>query len=264
MSEEPIKSETKEEYAAEEARHFRNVGAPQGAGTSATDKRIIDAHLPPDHQKHLILDRFERGFNKSSRSGAFSRPGAGPAIFPNGRKFASDFIDSMTPKREKPKEDMKPLREQTRAVDVPKAAAVIVNRCIDCMEETGPGDNVVPAMRFMLSDDEHKHFAMGVKYGDIVLAVEHYKCWNKANNDGQNAVPLVLAVGANLTLEEDIRIANKYGFSTNLHDGHERTLGQWLMLVRQDRLETNIEKILMAADKDDPLFYPAKKPKSDA
>lgn len=257
-------SETPAEYKAEESRYFRNVGAPKGAGKSATDADLVEKILPPDEHKHQILDRYERGFTKSSRSGAFSKAGSGPAIFPNGLGFASEFIDSMTPKREKPKEEMKPLREQTRAVDVPKAAAVIVNRCIDCMEETGPGDNVVPAMRFMLSDDEHKHFAMGVKYGDIVLAVEHYKCWNKANNDGQNAVPLVLAVGANLTLEEDIRIANKYGFSTNLHDGHERTLGQWLMLVRQDRLETNIEKILMAADKDDPLFYPAKKPKSDA
>jgi hypothetical protein len=263
MTDDLLKPETKEEYQRNESEYFRNVGAPKGAGRSAIDPREVASRLPPQEEKLKLLDRFERGFDKTSRSGAFSKAGAGPAIFPNGRKFAMDFIDEMTPKRAKPEEAKRPITEQTRPVDAPKAAAVIDGICIDCMKpiDLQPGAKIVPWMKFCTAicpvsgqPDFLKLFSMGIKFGDPVLGFEHFDCWDKAQKEGRNATPLALVQGGSLTSMEDIAIAVKYGFPVNLHDGQERTMGQWNMVKRQARIDKNLEDYMIALDKTSPIY----------
>lgn len=262
MSQPKFDSETKQEYKQNESEYFKNLSGPgQGAGLSATDRALIDQHLPSAEQESIILDRFERGFTKSSRSGAFSKPGAGPAIFPNGLDFASKFIDDHTPKREKPKPDAKPLTEQTRRVDVPPPAATIT-MCLDCEKQVDTKEPFVGFMTIMMDPTKQdKYTAMGVKFGDIVIGVEHHSCLKRGEELGKNATPLVLAFGGELTSAEDIRIAAKYGFPVNLHNCQERTLGQWQLACRKERMEATLERYLLAADKNDPLIFNAARKK---
>ena len=253
MTEKAITSETPEEYKADESKYFRNIEGAKQKGPSATDRALIDKHLPSEEKKHQILERYEKGFNKTSRSGAFSKPNAGPAIFPNSLKFASEFIDENTPKGWKPAEPLPVPTEQTRqpAYKVPRAEAVITDICIDCLEpvDIRAGAKYHLSFAVMAENQPMKLQAMGLEYGALVICVEHEKCAQKARTMGQASTPLVLVKGGSLTSEEDIRVAQKYNFPIHLHNGSEATLGQWNLIKRQARIEEQIQDYLIKADK---------------
>jgi hypothetical protein len=250
-----IKSESKREYEEDAKKYFRNIGAPKVNGRSAEDYREVEARLPGPAKKQQILERYTKGFSKSSRSGAFSKPNAGPAIFPSGLKFASDFIDEMTPKGIKqpvqPKPDISKEAKPTGGF-LPKARAVIDDVCLDCLKELTKDDWVL-GVYIVTEQDDLKLFAMHVYNGALVNYAICKKCFDYALEMGKEATPIVLVSG-NLIPEKDREIAAKYGFPVNIHDGQERTMGQLNMIKRIDRLKTNLENYLISLPLDSKVF----------
>lgn len=255
MQDPRITGETREEYEQDAKRYFKNLGDAKRPGPSADDTALAESALPPDEQKHRILDRFAKGFNKTSRSGSFTdKPNSSPAIFPNGLKFASDFIDEHTPGKFKPEAPAKPPETQKKPTGhFPKAVATIDDICLDCMGPVDPKE-YVGAIYIITERDTQKCFSMGVKFGDIVLNAECKKCFDIATSEAKNTSPLVLVFGGQLTSEEDIKLAQRFRQAVYLHDGQEKTAGQWHAFKRRDRLQNNLERYLMAADKSSKIF----------
>lgn len=252
----PVTSEKRSEYLTEEAKYFKNLGDHKRPGASAADAAFIDPHLPSREAEHKMLERWEWGLTKASRSGAFSKPGSGPAIFPGGLAKTMAFIDECTPGKFKEPVERPVLTEQTRRVDAPRAAVVYDKLCVDCLN---PIDFTVPkgwvVSLFIIDEqDISRLMALGVKFGDSVLMVEHMSCARKARKEQEDASPIILVRGGEMADERDLEIAYKHGLIQRLHSGHEITAGQWAAAKRQERLVENMRDILVALPKDSPYF----------
>jgi hypothetical protein len=247
----PLTSESKAEYLAEEKRFFGATGDVAGRGLSASDAVVADRHLPSKQQEQKMLDRWEWGLTKASRSGAFSKPGSGPAIFPGGLKKTMDFIDECTPGQYKEQQERPVPKEQTRKVDVPPAAVTLTHMCVDCLGPVDQNDaaNIVPAIFFMTTQNTTKLFSMGVSFGDIVLAVCHLKCSKEAQTQAKGQTGLILVREGEISDPDEMAKAAAYGRIHRMHSGHELTMGQWYLQKRKDRLQQQIEDILICMDK---------------
>lgn len=254
----PVTRETREEYLKSETNYFGAIGGghAQDRGASATDVAHADQHLPSRELQFKMEERLEKGFNKASRSGAFSKASTGFAIRPSGGKFASDFVDEMTPGKYKQQEERPVPREQTRAVDAPKAEVVLTDFCLDCMTPIDPNNagELVCGMTMVCNEDPIKHFCMGVRWQDAVLFVVHKKCFEAAKKMGKNNIRLALVKGGSLTDEKDVAIAMKYNLPINLHDGQEITVGQWELTLRKERMELQLEDYLIHSDKSSMIY----------
>lgn len=244
-------SETRQEYAAEEAKYFGAMGDAKRPGLSAADAAVADRHLPSKEAEHKMLERWEKGLTKSSRSGAFSKPGSGPAIFPNSLKFASKFIDECTPGQYKEQKERPVLREQTRRVDAPPSEFTKLDMCIDCLQpiDTNDAPSITPSLFFIRTMDTTKLFSMGLTFAAPVIMAVHTKCEREAQRLGQDATKLVLVHGGSITDPDELARAFKYGQVLRMHDGHELTAGQWHLQKRKDRLEATMVDILICMDK---------------
>jgi hypothetical protein len=241
-----LKPETKEHYEADAAKYWKNIESAKHSGVSADDLAVADGHLPSPRLRAAHADRLAKGFDKTSRSGArVDSSNAVPAIFPGGLKSASDFIDEMTPGKYKPQEEMKPPKEQKRPTGFFPKPAVVLDRCLDCMEPMGSHQQYVLGMTVVLEEDSQKLFAMGVKHGDLIVYNICCPCFDKAKELTRDNTPLVLVFGGALTDENDIRIAQKYNFPVNLHSGSEKTRGQWNMIKRAERVMDQLWDYLM-------------------
>jgi hypothetical protein len=250
-----MKSETKKEYDDDANRYWRNIESAKNPGPSADSAEVADKYLPGKAEEQKILDRFEKGFTKTSRSGSFTdKPNASPAIFPNGLGFASDFIDEMTPGKFKKPEEGTPVQEQVgRVENVPKPAFIIADTCLDCMKPVDPGE-VAMSICVITEQDTHKLAAMHVKFADMGVNLQCMPCYEANLKLGQSQVPLALVHSGGLTDPQEIALAIKYGAPIRLHDGEERTLGQWYMHKRQQRLTKNLHNYLMSSEPDSPIF----------
>lgn len=242
-----LKGESADEYKKETDKYFRNVGTPKVPGMSADDAAVADRFLPSAEEEHRLLDRYGKGFSKTSRSGSFTdKPNASSAIFPNSLKFASEFIDENTPGKYKPQGEMKPPSEQESPVGwFPGASAVIEDTCLDCLKPVAK-EEYVGGMYPISEQDTHKLASMGVKFSDIVLYVVHKSCWDYAKVMGKDKTPLALVFGGNVMSDKDIMLMQKYGKPMQIHDGQEKTLGQWYLQKRQESLWNNLCGILKA------------------
>jgi hypothetical protein len=254
-------SERKDEYAAEEAKYFRNLGDAKRPGLSAADAAVADRHLPSKEQEHRILEHWETNLTKASRSGAFSKPNVGPAIFPQGIKKTMSFIDSVTPGQYKQQEQRPVLREQTRKVDVPPSEATVLHICLECLEPVDQNDaaNMVIAGFFAYpfniitqQPDGAKLFAMGIPYwGAPMLGAVHLKCETEARAKMRDKTPIVLIRGSsNLTDPDDLARAARYGMIQQIHDGEEVSMGSFYERKRQEKLGDNFTDILVVMPKD--------------
>jgi hypothetical protein len=248
-----FQSETLQEYKSEERRIFGLHGDSKlrKPFVSAADAAIADRHLPSKEQEYRMLERWEKGLTKASRSGAFSKASTGFAIRPSGLKFASEFVDSCTPGQYKPQQERPVPREQTRKVDVPPAAVTLTHLCIDCLDPVDQNDasSIIPCMFIIRSMNQSQLFAMGVTFGDIVLAVEHVKCAKEAQRMGRDRAQLILVREGEVTPPEEMALAAKHGFIERMHTGHEVTVGQWYLAKRADRLEGQLYDVLICLDK---------------
>lgn len=251
-----VTEERRHDYIESEIKYFRNIEGPKQRGPSAADIAEADKHLPSREMQYKMEQRLEKGFTKSSRSGAFSKASTGFAIRPNGMKFSSDFINEMTPGKYQPQEQRPVLREQTRQVDTPLADVVITDTCMDCFAPTDTNDapNLIMGQMIMVQYNPILHYSMGVHFGSIVLFVEHKKCHEAAMKLGENATPIVLVKGGELTDPRDVEIAMKYGFPVHFHTGTEVTMGQWEMCLRKARMEKQLEDYLLHADKSSQIY----------
>lgn len=254
-----MKSETRKEYEDDAKGYFRNIESAKNPGPSADAPEVADKHLPSRAEEQQLLDRFEKGFTKTSRSGSFTdKPNASPAIFPNGLGFASDFIDEMTPGKFKKPEEGKPVDQQVRKLEnVPRPDFIITDKCLDCMGAVDP-ENAAMSICSIMEQDTHKLAAMHVRYGSMGVNLQCMPCYEAYQKLGQSAVPLALVHAGGLTDPREIELAIKYGAPVRLHDGEERTLGQWYMHKRQQRLNNNLHNYLMATDPDSPVFRTGK------
>jgi hypothetical protein len=251
-----MKPESRQEYEADRDRYYRNVGSPKTPGISADDLRIADAHLPPLEQRLKHAERLEKGFTKTSRSGAFTdKPNASAAIFPNGLKFASDFVDEHTPKGWKPPAPMKPRPTQEKPTgNAPKPKAIL-DRCPSCM---APVDPKAYSLGMIIADDPDslKLHAQGLTFGDIVLYCLCIPCYEKAKELAEEAYPLVLVEGGELVPEEEVAFAVKYNRPVFVHTGAERTAAQLRMRENAERVCQNIWRYLEQENQkpDSPVF----------
>lgn len=244
-------SETREEYQKEEQKYFGARGDAVRPGLSAADAAIADQHLPSKQQEQKMLDYWEMNLTKASRSGAFSKPGSGPLILPNGRQ-ALDFIDKhATPGQYKPQQERPVPKEATKKSDVPPAEVTITHLCIDCLKPVDEQDaaNIIPSIFFILTDDTAKLFAMGVTFGAIVLAVEHLTCAKTAQELGKNGLQIILVRDGDISDPDDMAKAAQYGRVHRMHTGQELTLGQWYLQKRKTRLEEQLHHVLICMDK---------------
>lgn len=263
MSEDPaLKPESREEYLNSEKEYFGNIGdnsyKPKGAGSiSASDAAIADRHLPSMEEQFKLEQYYENGYSKTARSGAFSKAGAGPGIFPNGLKSAMTFIDKeCTPGVHKPAEARPVLKEQTRKVDVPPAAVTVTHMCIDCLKPVDENDagNIVPSLFIIADKDYERHQRMNVSFGDICLFVEHVACMKAAEQMGANKKRLVLIQEGKLTDTKDVAIALKYNLPLRLHDGRELTMGQFELAKRKERINDQFIDFLTHVSKDSSIY----------
>lgn len=260
----PATSETKAEYMAEEARYFGGRGDATRPGLSAADAAMADKHLPSKKQEHEMLEYWEKNLTKSSRSGAFSKPGSGPLILPNGRQ-AMDFIDKhATPGQYKPQEERPVLKEQTRKVDVPPAAVTLDERCVDCLQliDSNDASNIVPYVTFIITFDTTKLFSIGLEFGDIVLATEHLTCARNAHALSQNdrAAALILVREGAITDKDELEEMVRTGRVARLHTGHEMSAGDYYLHKRKQRIEQTIEDMLICLDKTSKCYRRNRKP----
>jgi hypothetical protein len=261
MTEYKIRGETKEEYLEDAEKYFGKLQGPATAGPSIDDPATIDRILPSKEVEFKMAERFKMGFGKSSRSGAFSKPNAGPAIFPNSLKFASDFIDEMTPgKYEKPQKPFTGTTptEQTgvRHDNLPKPAAIITEICMDCMKpidynaqtfmmdgEEIKGLNVVVNFGFITQTNTHMLQAMGMKFGDPFCSVFHATCVNDVKKFRNYQQPLVR--GGSLLSDKDRDAIMRWKHIFQLHDGQEITTGQWMQIQRLERIAVQTQDYLI-------------------
>lgn len=247
----PFQSESKAEYAAEERKYFGAMGDASGRGLSAADAAMADRYLPSKEQEHKMLEFWEIGLTKASRSGAFSKPGSGPMILPNGRKHWERLMQMTTPGQYQQQVERPVLKEQTRNVDVPRAAVTITSFCIDCLKPVNENDasTIIPSLFIIHEKEQSRLFAMGVAFGDIVLMIEHKTCAREAAAQERNSAPLVLVREGEVSDPRDMEIAAKYGFIHRMHSGHEISMGAWYAAKRKERLEKQFQDVLIAMDK---------------
>ncbi len=235
-----MRPESKQEYEADRDRYYRNVGSPVTPGVSADDLRIADKHLPPLEQRLKHADRLEKGFTKTSRSGSFTdKPNASAAIFPNGLKFASDFIDEHSVKGWKPPAPMKPKPTQEKPTGHAPTAKAIMDRCPSCM---APVDPKAYSLGMIIADepDSLKLHARGLQFGDLVLYCLCVGCHEKAKQLAEEAYPLVLVEGGELIPENEVKFAIKHNRPVMLHNGAERSAAQLRMRENAERVVANI------------------------
>jgi hypothetical protein len=246
MSEEKFTSETREEYESDANRYFRNVGSPRNPGFSADEAKVADKYLPSKEKEQQNLDRLTKGFQKTSRSGAFvNRATAVPGIFPNGLKFASDFIEEMTPgKMQREAVVRPPDRQKAWLPSIPKAEVVLEDLCPDCMKPID-ATNYVLGIYPITIRDQNKLQAMGVKFGSFVNYTVCKPCWDYAQVMGKDATPIALVTEGSLIPMKEIELARKYNRPIALHDGNEKTLGQWYIARRQERVLSNLDQMLI-------------------
>lgn len=258
--------ESKKEYEIDAAKYWRNISDTSPKNHSekiaADDPRVIDPHLPSREAQYKMEQYYEKGYTKTSRSGAFTnKPNASAAIFPNGLRFASDFIDEeCTPGVYQPQQERPVIKEQTRHVDTPRSTATI-DVCMDCLKpvDLSKASEIICGLTIPLpiklgQPDFEKLSAMGLEPGDIVNYFVHMTCHKAAEKLGLDATPLVLVKHGQLTNEDDVRVANKHGFALQLHNGSETTLGQWEMLKRTERMKEQLEDYLINCDKDSYIY----------
>lgn len=260
----PSKSETSDEYKSEQEKYFKKIQDTsykrRSEIISADSAAVADTHLPSREAQWNLENYYEKGYSKTSRSGAFTdKPNASASIRPNGLKFASDFVEKeCRPGKYKPQQPGKVPTEQTKAVDAPKSACTIVDVCMDCLKpaDSNHGETLILGLTMamhMRADghpDVDKLTAMGVEWGDPVNYVIHKQCHEDAVRLGQNATKLILVKDGSITEERDLFIALKYGFQANLHSGTEATLGQYEMAKRQKRVAANLDDYMIHLDKD--------------
>lgn len=246
-----LTGERRREYLEEEIKYFRGVGDAKRPGLSAADAALADQHLPSKQKEHQMLDEWEWGLTKSSRSGAFSKPNVGPAIFPGGMKKAMSFIDKCTPGHLEMPKERPVLREQTRRVDAPPSEFTKLDRCIDCMQPIDMNDapSITPALFFVRTFDQSLLFAMGVTWGAPVILAVHTECERMAQKLGENAARIVLIEGGDITDPDELARAAKYGQILRMHSGRELTAGQWHLQKRKERFEETMVNTLVCADK---------------
>jgi len=253
MADNLFKSETKEEYKKSADEYFGHVESPKRIGDSADSHSIYDRNLPSKEAEYKIAERYTTGFDKAKRSGAFSKPNLSAAIFPSGLKFASTFIDEMTPGKYKkppaPFELNKP-QEQTKQVDAPKPAAIITERCMDCMELVDYSvdkPDVIINLGFITQSNNTMLTAMGMQFGDPFCSVFHATCMEKVKNFRKLTTPLVMG-GALLSIKDRDLLA-KYKGILQLHDGREISTGQWMALKRLEKTAQNTQDYIIAQRK---------------
>lgn len=146
----------------------------KAAGSVAADDMTgREKHLPTRKQHENLSERLSNMFDKSKRSGSYSKGGG--LILPNGRQNFADFHDNYTGTgRMAKKTEVKPLEiaENAPKVDTPQVSAVLYKRCIDC---GGPVDktNFVHDMDFVppinrFPGEVEMWAAVGLKPGMIV------------------------------------------------------------------------------------------------
>jgi hypothetical protein len=265
-----IKSETRKEYEEDAKRYFGNFSSAEArAGRSAEDYQEVESRLPSPRNKQRILERYTKGFSKASRSGSFAKPGLGPAIFPSGLKFASDFIDEMTPKGIKPKEQPKPdISKEAKPTGgfLPKACAVISEICLDCLKPISKTDSWILGIYIITESDALKLWAMHVYNGGVVNYAVCQSCYDHALDASRDSSPVILVADGSLISEhiqkgeidakgvEDIELLKRLNSAMPLHTGHERTLGQLNMIKRMDKLKTNLTNYLISLPPDSGVF----------
>lgn len=246
MADKSWTSETKKEYETDAQRYYRNVEDAKRPGPSADSAVIADSYLPSRQEEQKLVDYYTKGFDKTSRSGSFTdNPNASPAIFPNGLKFASNFIDKeCTPGKYRPSEPMKPPTEQSKPVEnIPKLAFIIADVCLECLKEVDPASCAWNPTVIMEQSPLKLH-ALGVRFGDLGMTFQCMDCHEGQQRLGSSELPLVLVHNGGLTDERDIELAKKYNVPVRIHDGDERTLGQWYMQKRAEKLDRNLHNYL--------------------
>lgn len=257
-----LKPESKDAYEADTANYFKNIGTTKQPGISADDLSAAKPHLPSARQETAYAERLEKGFSKVSRSGAATNAATGlPAIRPNGLKFASDFVDEFTSGKYVPQKEMKPPTEQKAPTGYFPKPAVILDRCLDCMEPVSQQQYVL-GMTIVSEDDSQKLLAMKVKFGDLIVYNVCVPCFEAAKTIARDTTPLALVFGGQLTDFKDIALAQKYGFPVQMHDGTEKTFGQWRMIERAERVMNQLWEYLAKEPADSPIFR-ANKVKDD-
>lgn len=248
----PIKGETKEEYARATDEYFGHGTTQRNLGVSADDKRTIEQHLPGQATEHAMAERYAKGFGKASRSGAFSKPTTGYAIFPNGLKFASDFIDEHTPgkykKPENPWGTNTPIEQEERQEEAQqrRLAFVYVDECIDCgklIDRTVENPDIVPNFGFIMQTNTHMLHAMGLQFGDPIATAYHFTCSEKVKQFKKLRMPLVR--GGALLDKKDRDMLLKYKNILQIHDGQEVTVGHFKMAQRLERLAINTQDLII-------------------
>lgn len=243
-----FRSETKEEYNEDAKKYFGNLQSAKRKGLSADQMAAADKHLPTKEEEYKKLDYYTKGYGKASRSGAFAKAGLSAAIFPNGLKFASDFIDkeATVGKYKKPPDPFKtntPM-EQKKEIDVPKPAAIISDRCMDCMQlidyQVAKPD-VMINLGFMMGDLQ-RIAQTGLKFGDSFLSVQHASCMEKVREFKNER--LVLIHGGVILSDADRDLIWKYKGQLQIHDGREINLGEWKMIQRLERINRNTYEYL--------------------
>jgi hypothetical protein len=206
-------------------------------------------HLPGPEQQYRLAERKSLGFNKASRSGAFSKPGTGYAYFPNGLKFASDFIDEHTPGKykpaDKPYEHNVPMVQKQDIGNVPKPAFMDLETCIACLKPINLKGNkeicdhkaldcecFTPNLGFIFEQEQLKLWALGLQFGDPIVTNFHTKCFNEYKGFNQQTLPVVR--GGGLLSPKQQRELAEYKGVWAIHDGQETTMGR---VNAYDRLE---------------------------
>lgn len=264
-----LTAETRRAYLEEEKKYFLSHGDSKRPGLSASDQAMADRHLPPAEAEHKLLEYYTNGYSKTARSGAFSKPNVGPAIFPNGRKgetglsAAMSFIDrECTPGHYKQSQSRPVPREQTKHVDVKPAACTLVHFCIDCMEliDSNNASQIRINPIYVCTENIALLIACGVDYGDVVICAEHVECRNKATNEMKNdspliSLPIILVREGELTPPEEMAYAAKHGRIERMHDGHEFTVGQYYQYKRQERMYDQLFDYLVCLPKDSTHYH---------
>jgi hypothetical protein len=231
----PVFQEDPIQQAAEQQRYFGGLGQPKAPGLSADDKYAHEKNLPSEEEGNKKLEYFSKGFEKTSRSGSFAKAGASAAIFPNGLKFASDFIDNeATPGRHKlPGKPDKVVPKQTRQVETPRAAVVIADRCMDCMEIVDPHDAHINLI-FVTERESLKLNALGLKFGDPILDLICNKCQKEMDQYRYMSMPLVFK--GSLFSPDEMKTIQKWSPQLGIHSGTQIRLGDWKKIKRIENI----------------------------
>lgn len=251
-----LQRETPEQYQQDAANYFKNLKHQEipGSGLSADDLSHAQKHLMTKQQEAAYADRVDLAANKTRRTGAQVAKGANvPGLFLHGIKQTSELIDEFTPGKYEQPEEMKPPSEQIAPTGFFEAAeAVIETFCLDCLEPFSPQDYTL-GMTIATEDDAYMCGGK-VNYGATVLYIVCGKCWNAAKEISRDKTPLVLIFNGGLIPEKDIAIAIKYGFPVSLHEGTEKTKGQWEMAQRAERMMAKLWEVIASQGPDSLMF----------